>query len=128
MSCPRSEGEKLYISHYLTGSGGVYVESKPFIRGGSKFTDVLGRIGRAALPIMKTAGSYIGKRALNLLADTGSDILSGKNVGESFQKNAKAAAENIRFDLAQKINSRKRKKTVKKPPRKKQRVRGGNLW
>ena len=125
-----SEAERLLVEHYLTGGGGVYVETKPFIRGSGRFTDVLSKIGRAALPIVKHAGKYLGKKAVNLLAGTTSDIISGKNVGQAFTDNASATAENMRYDLAQKmnagINAGKRKK--RKPPPRKKRIRGGNLW
>ena len=121
----RSDAERLLVDHYLNGGSTTYVETKPFIRGGSRFTDVLARIGRAALPIAKKAGKYLGKNAINMLANTSSDILSGKNVGQAFKDNASATAENIRFDLAQKVNNKRRKS---RQPLRKKRVRGGNLW
>ena len=61
-----------------------------------------------------------------MLANTTSDILSGKNVGQSFKDNASATAENMRYDLARKMNVGKRKKQRKSP--RKKRVRGGELW
>ena len=125
MAACRSDAEKLLVDHYLNGGSTAYVETKPFIRGGSRFTDVLARIGRAALPIAKRAGKYLGKNAINMLANTSSDILTGKNVSQAFRDSASATAENMRFDLAQKVNSKRRK--IRQPPRKK-RTRGGHLW
>ena len=112
----RAEADEALALYYLTGSGGGgYVESKPFIRGGgSKFTEVLGRLGKAALPIVKSAGKYLGNSALNLLANTGSDVMSGKNVGDSIRKNLSIEAENTKYDIAQRMRRGvKRKKTQK---------------
>ena len=132
----RAEIDEALALFYLTGSGGgAYVESHPFIRGGSKFTEVLGQIGKAVLPIAKSAGKYLGKSALNLLANTGSDVMSGKNVRESVRKNASIEVENAKFDFAQGIRGAKRgrkpRKKVKAARKKRKTVSGGgggDLW
>lgn len=121
---------------YLAGSGGgAYVESHPFIRGGSKFTEVLGQIGKAVLPIAKSAGKYLGKSALNLLANTGSDVMLGNNLGDSVRKNASIEVENAKFDMAQGMRGvkrrRKPRKKVKAARKKRKTVSGGgggDLW
>ena len=133
----RADAYEALSLYYLTGDGsGPYVESHPFIRGGSKFTEALGRLGKAVLPIAKSAGKYLGKSAFNLLANTGSDVMSGKNVGESFRKNMSIEAENAKFDAAQRLrgvkrkkqNSRKKVKATRKR-RKRADVKGGErLW
>ena len=122
---------------YLAGSGGgAYVESHPFIRGsGLKFTEVLGQIGKAVLPIAKSAGKYLGKSALNLLANTGSDVMLGNNLGDSVRKNASIEVENAKFDMAQGMRGvkrrRKPRKKVKAARKKRKTVSGGgggDLW
>ena len=110
----RAEADEALALYYLTGDGGGgYVESSPFIRGGSKFSEVLGKLGKVALPIVKSAGKYLGNSALNLLANTGSDVISGKNVGESIRNNLAIEAENTKYDIAQRMRGVKRKKTQK---------------
>ena len=127
----RAEADEALALYYLTGDGGgSYVESSPFIRGGSKFSEVLGKIGKVALPIVKSAGKYLGNSA------RGSDVISGKNVGESIRNNLAIEAENTKYDIAQRMRGVKRKKT-QKPRRKAKAVRkktsasvggGGRLW
>ena len=49
MTVERCEAEKLLVKHYLTGGGSTYIENKQFIRGGSKFTEILSKIGDVAM-------------------------------------------------------------------------------
>ena len=130
MEVCRSDAEKALVNYYLTGGGGRYVETKPFMRG-SGFVDILAGIGRTALPLLKSAGKYLGRKGVSLLANTAQDALSGKNVVSALKNNASAALENTKYDLVQavgdKMNLRKRKKQRVKPKNKK-RAKQSRLW
>ena len=129
MELTRPQAEILLNNYYLTGSGvgGVFVENKPFIRGGG-FGDILSSISKVALPLLKQAGRYVGRKGLSLLANTARDAIDGKNIGQALKSNATSELENATYDLtenlAQKINS-KRKKVKKGRPRKKGR---SKMW
>lgn len=126
MELTRPQAELLLTNFYLTGGGGIFVENKPFVRGGG-FADILSSIGKVALPLLKNVGKYIGKTGVALLANTAKDALDGKNLGNSLKNNASAALENAQYDLTQNIARRltgKRKKRKKTRPRKKSR----NMW
>lgn len=130
MELCRSDAERALVNYYLTGGGGRYVETKPFMRG-SGFVDILSGIGRAALPLLKTAGKYLGRKGVSVLANTANDALSGKNVVSSLKNNASSALENTKYDIIQavgdKMSLRKRKKARVKPKNKK-RTRQTHMW
>ena len=77
--------EKEWILHFQRGGGFVGL---PFQRGaglGSVFRSLF----RAILPVAKSAGKTIGKRALRAGAEIASDLVSGKNLKDSLHQEEK---------------------------------------
>ena len=91
--------EKQWITHIQHGSG---FHGTPYQRGaglGSLFRSLF----RAILPVAKTAGRAIGKRALQAGADIASDLVAGKNIKQTVQQRGKAAAADLLAEASEKL-------------------------
>ncbi|XP_067129944.1 uncharacterized protein F54H12.2-like [Centruroides vittatus] len=55
---------------------------------------------RQAIPILKDAGKYIGKKALNVAKEIGTDLLSGKPLKDAALSQIKSMGKEIKDDLA----------------------------
>ena len=81
----------------------------------------------AAKPLVKSAGKYAARTALETAGNIGADLIEGKNLRESAASNARLALEDLKSDTGNFIrnklnfrNGRKRARPVKKKnPRKK---------
>ena len=88
----------------------------PYQRGGG-LGSLFRSIFRAILPVAKTAGRVIGKRALKAGAEMASDLVAGKNFKKSLAHRGKAAASDL---LAQAANGLKGGRLVKRKKQKTQ--------
>lgn len=75
--------------HYFAYPGSLYQ------RGGSPFTQLLGRLFLNALPILRRAGSAIGQEALAAGANIASDIAMGGDFSDSVKRNSSAGYRNL---------------------------------
>lgn len=79
---------------------GIFI-GPPIQRGYGIFGDLF----RQTIPILKDAGKYLGKKALNLTKDIGTDVLSGKSVKDSIKSRLKDVGSEIKSDVIRKIQS-----------------------
>lgn len=117
---PASEQD--WVLHYQRG-GFIGI---PYQRGcglGSVFRSLF----RAILPIAKSAGKVVGKRALQAGAEIASDLVAGKNFKSSLEQRGKEASIEL-LDKASKNlkGGRRRRKGAKRTPKRKKQ-RGGSL-
>lgn len=101
--------------HFYAYPGSVYQ------RGGSPFTQLLGRLFLSALPILKRAGSAIGKEALAASASIAGDVALGQDFGESIKRNSSLGYRNLVDRATNKLmqkGGRPRKARKTKKPRK----------
>ena len=114
--------EKEWIQHIQRGAG---FHGTPYQRGaglGSLFRSLF----RAILPVAKTAGRAIGKRALQAGADIASDMVAGKNLKQSMKTRGRSATADLLKQASNKMRGgRRRKGSKKKTTKRKQR--GGRL-
>jgi hypothetical protein len=127
----RSQANRAVVNYYLHGgfTGGGYVESHIFQKG-SGIGSILRGIGKAALPLLKKAGKYLGKTALGVTSNTIGDLLDGENLGSAITKNLSSAAENTKFDIAQRFALKRPQTGPKKASKKKRRKKTASktLW
>ena len=74
----------------------------PFQRGGG-LGSIFRSIFRAILPIAKTAGRAVGKRALQAGAEVASDLVAGRNLKETFKSRGKDAASDLLLKAANEL-------------------------
>ena len=113
--------EKEWIQHFQRGAG---FHGIPYQRG-SGLGSIFRSLFRAILPVAKTAGRAIGKRALRAGADIATDLVAGKDLKQAVKRRGKAAAADLLQQASKKMRGGRRRKKSKKSTKKKQR--GGRL-
>ena len=111
--------EKQWLHHIQRGAG---FSGTPYQRGaglGSLFRSLF----RAILPIAKTAGKAIGKRALSAGAEIATDLVAGKNFKQSLEQHGKEATSDLLAKASRKLKGGrlgtiKGKRRPKKPSNK----------
>ena len=109
-------GDRAWAQHFSQRGGGFH--GMPYQRGGG-LGSLFRSIFRAILPVAKTAGRAIGKRALKAGAEMASDLVAGKNFKQSLTHRGKAAASDLLSQAADglkggHLGKRKKRKTPKK--------------
>lgn len=112
--------ENQWIQHYQRGSGFI---GSPYQRGAG-LGSIFRTLFRAILPVAKSAGKAIGKRALKAGAELASDLVAGKNLKESATRRGKEATSELLQRAANKMKGGRRKR---KRGTKKAKQRGGRL-
>ena len=80
--------EKQWLLHYQRGGG---FRGTSFQRGGG-LGSIFRILFRAILPLVKSAGKAVGKRALKTGAEVASDLISGRDLKHSLTTHGKQAA------------------------------------
>ena len=112
--------ENYYLSSAAVVGGGPFVHGTIFSKGrgfGSLIrtaikavTPFVKNIGRVVKPMAKKAGKYAVKAALETGTDIALDVIKGVDPEDAVSYNMERAKENTRYDAAQYIQSRKRRK------------------
>ena len=111
--------EKQWIHHIQRGGGFIGV---PYQRGaglGSVFRSLF----RAILPIAKTAGRAVGKRALKAGAEIASDLVSGRDLKSTLKERSSTATADLLNQAAAKMKGGKKRSSIKGRPKKKKIIR-----
>ncbi len=85
-----------------------------FQRGGFGLSSMLSGILRKVLPIAKTAGKSLAKQALNTGLNVATDVIEGRDFGDSMEEHGKRGAANLIRRGQAALGSKKRKKKVYK--------------
>lgn len=120
--------EKYYLGSTNDIAGhGEYVQGTIFSKGrgfGSVIraviraaTPIVKKVGHVLKPMVKKAGQYAAKRAVDIGADSIIDITQGVPPAQAFQQNAEKAMEDTMYDLGNAAKAMKRRSVLKKGPR-----------
>ena len=109
--------EKAWISHFQQGGfiGARYQR-------GAGLGSIFRSLFRAILPVAKSAGKSVGRRALKAGAEIASDLVSGRNFKESLQEHGRHAASDLLSKAATKLKGGKLG-TIKRPKKTKRVIR-----
>ena len=91
-----------YRAHFLgdkQSGGGIPVYAGKEIMGGRGFGSVLSGLMRSAAPLLKRGAGALLNRGIAIGRDAASDILAGKNVGQSLKRSAQNQADDIFGDV-----------------------------
>lgn len=94
--------EKEWTNHYQHGRGFIGTSYQRGAGLGSIFRTLF----RAILPIAKTAGRVVGKRALKAGAEIASDLVSGKNFKESLTRHGRDAGADLLQDASAQLKGK----------------------
>jgi len=111
-----------------SGGGGDFFSGDLYQRGNGIFSGILRGLVRHVLPAAKSLGKSAVKQAANTGLSVASDVLSGHDAGESFERHGRQAARQILGKAGRVIsaNSKKRGGNSKKSKKRtKQSVKGG---
>lgn len=85
-----------YDRYYCNQIGnGLSVFSGAPVQRGAGLGNILGGIGRAIIPLLKSGGKALLRQGLNTGFSVARDVLTGKNIKRSVKRRAKEAAGNL---------------------------------
>ena len=110
--------DNYYQKQALTGYGiePTFHKGAIFQRGHGSFGSVFKSILNAAKPLVKSAGKYAARTALETAGNIGSDLIEGKNFQESASANARQAFEDLKGDVGGFVKRKLSYKRGKKRP------------
>jgi len=77
-----------------TGHGMLGFHGTRYQRGAG-IGNIFGGLLRTILPMVKSAGKAVGRQALKTGMNVASDVIGGRNIGESFDEHAKAGTQHL---------------------------------
>ena len=117
--------DNLFLNYYekqaLAGYGiePTFHKGSIFQKGHGAFGSIFKSILKAAKPLVKSAGKYVARTALDTAGNIGRDLIEGKSLKESASANAREAFENMKGDIGNFVRKKLsykngRKRTVKR--------------
>ncbi len=103
--------EKQWEHFFQQGAG---FHGLQFQRGGFGLGSMLSGILRKVLPIAKSAGKSLAKQALGTGLNVATDVIEGRNFGESMEEHGRRGAANLIRKGQASLGRKKRKKKVYK--------------
>ena len=117
-----------YLSSEATIGAGPYVHGTIFSRGrglGSLIrtaikavTPFVKKVGKVIKPMAKKAGRYAITTGVETGLNVATDVLAGTDPGDAIRYETERAAENMRYDLGQELQSYKRRRLSTAKPKK----------
>ena len=93
---PHLSNSKVYEDYYCNQVGHglpVYVGGRNYRGGG--LGNILGGIGRAIIPLLKSGGRTLLKEGAKTALHVGQDLLSGENIASSVKRRSKQAGKRM---------------------------------
>jgi len=118
------------ISYYCNqAGGGPYFSSDHQIQRGYS---IFSNIRRFAVPLMRRAGKYLGKKLLSTGRNVIDDLVQGKSLKESSRDRILESGRAIKKDIIRKLQTgsgkNKRKRKVKRNQNKRRKVSGSDVF
>ena len=94
-----------YTNHYVSqsGGGGIPVFYGRRSQSGHGIGQIFSSLGRVALPFIKSAASYLGRKAVDTGKHILGDVIGGRNFKESLKERLKDTGMTVLSDVSERL-------------------------